>query len=236
MHKTSTVIIFLGPPGAGKGTQAARLSSELGIPAISTGDMLRRATQSESELGRVVGTIMASGQLVSDELINQVVAERLQCEECARGCILDGYPRTAAQARYLERTLNQLGMPEPIVFNFELSLEKIVHRLSRRRQCARCGGIFSINRNAESIRCPNDRALLVQRADDNPAAIRKRLEVYSATANELIDFYRRRNFHAIDGQRAPKQITEQLLTLLSTPARHRAPVHSVVTPAAAMSA
>src|ERR1700761_2196646 len=135
MPNQSTLIILLGPPGAGKGTQAARLSSALGVPAISTGEMLRQSVQSRSELGKLVESAMASGQLVSDELMNQVVADRVRRNDCQSGCILDGYPRTVAQARFLEGELNRLEMPEPIVFNLDLQIEKVIRRLSRRRQC-----------------------------------------------------------------------------------------------------
>jgi adenylate kinase len=214
MRKRSQMIIFLGPPGAGKGTQAARLSAALGIPAISTGEMLRHAAQSRTELGKIVESVMASGQLVSDDLINQVVAGRLRHSDCHWGCILDGYPRTVSQARFLDALLNRLDLPEPIVFNFELQVEKVVHRLTRRRQCPKCGGIFSINRNAESIRCQNDGTLLIQRADDKPLAIRQRLELYRNTSAGLIDFYRSRNYHEIIASRSPKHVSEELLALL----------------------
>jgi adenylate kinase len=189
----------------------------LNIPAISTGDMLRRTATSGSELGKLVGRVMASGELVGDDLINQVVAERLGAHDCASGCILDGYPRTVAQARFLDSLLDQLGMSEPVVFNFDLGIEKVIHRLSRRRQCPKCGSIFSLNRNAESIRCHKDGALLIQRADDKPEAIRQRLEVYRATCAELVDYYRTRSYHEIAGHGTPKQISHELLSILDTP-------------------
>jgi adenylate kinase len=217
------VIIFLGPPGAGKGTQAACLSSVLNIPAISTGDMLRRTAQSGSELGKLVGRVMASGELVTDDLINQVVAERLGAHDCAAGCILDGYPRTVAQARFLDSLLDQVNMSEPVVFNFDLPIEKVIHRLSRRRQCPKCGGIFSTNPHAESIRCRKDGTLLIQRADDKPEAIRQRLQVYRATSAELINYYRSRNYHEIAAHRMPQQISHELLSLLDT---RPTPVHA----------
>lgn len=224
MRKPPTVIILLGPPGAGKGTQAARLSAALNIPAISTGEMLRQAAKSKSETGKLVQSIMASGQLVSDELINRVVADRLQQGDCQGGCILDGYPRTVPQARFLDTLLNRLGLPEPVVFNFDVALEKIVHRLSRRRQCPKCGAIFSLNRNAESLRCEYDETLLLQRADDNPVAVRRRLEVYQATFADLVGFYRTRNYHQIDGARPPEVISQELLGLLVRPTPARAAV------------
>lgn len=214
MPTLSQLIIFLGPPGSGKGTQAADLSATLGIPAISTGEMLRQAAQSRSEVGRIVERVMASGQLVSDDLINQVVAERLREKDCQAGCILDGYPRTVAQARFLEDLLDRLGLPEPIVFNFELEVEKIIHRLTRRRQCPKCSAIYSVNRNAESIRCQKDGALLVQRADDNAAAIRQRLELYKNTCADLVEFYRTRTYHEIVASRPPQHISDELLARL----------------------
>lgn len=217
MRKPSIVVIFLGPPGAGKGTQAARLSAALNIPAVSTGEMLRQAAKSGSETGKLVEAVMASGQLVSDELINRVVADRLRQRDCRHGCILDGYPRTVAQARFLERLLEDLNLPEAVVFNFDLALEKIVHRLSRRRQCPKCGGIFSLNRNAESIRCQKDGTLLVSRTDDNPVAIRQRLEVYRASCANLVDFYRTRSYHEIDAARSPAAISQDLLKVVALP-------------------
>jgi adenylate kinase len=232
MRKPSTVVIFLGPPGGGKGTQAARLSDALSIPAVSTGEMLREAAKSGSETGKLVSSVMASGQLVSDELINRVVADRLRQGDCRHGCILDGYPRTVAQARFLERLLEDLNLSEPAVFNLHLAVEKIVHRLSRRRQCPKCGGIFSLNRNAESIRCEKDGALLIHRADDNPAAIRQRLEVYRATFADLIDFYRSRNYHEIDAARSLNAISQELLKLLAMSVAARG-LHKLAAPALA---
>ncbi len=216
MPECSTVVIFLGPPGAGKGTQAARLSEALGIPAISTGEILRQAAQSGTELGKAVQSVMASGQLVSDDLMNEVVADRLSRRDCRHGCILDGYPRTVSQARFLEALLDRLNLPEPVIFNLNLAPEKIVARLSRRRQCPQCGGIYSIKPYSAPPRCERDGSVLVQRPDDAPATIRQRLEVYRATSEALADFYRTRNYYEISAARTPKHISKELLRLIAT--------------------
>ncbi len=236
MREHSTVIVFLGPPGSGKGTQAARLSETLGIPAISTGEMLRQAAKSRSELGKIVESVMARGQLVSDDLINQVVADRLRRADCGSGCILDGYPRTQSQAHYLKALLNRLHLPEPVIVNFEISVEEVISRLSGRRQCPQCGGIFTVRPDVEPTRCNRDGTLLIQRADDNPAAIRKRLELYHATSADVINFYRTENYHEISASQPPKQISDELLRLLGRHTRTpRAPAvrHPMHLPATA---
>ena len=145
-----SIVIFLGPPGCGKGTQAARLSSELQIPAISTGEILRQACESGSELGKTVRSVLESGQLVSDELMNQVVSQRLLADDCQDGCILDGYPRTVPQARFLSGWLQSHRMRAPLVVDFSLDDFEIVNRLSRRRLCGQCGRVYgpSTNRGA----------------------------------------------------------------------------------------
>ena len=216
MRNAATVIIFLGPPGAGKGTQAARLSAALGLPAISTGEMLRQAAIGGSLLGKTIHKVMAAGQLVSDDLINQVVERRLRQSDCESGCVLDGYPRTECQARFLESLLRRLEMPEPVVFDFHLTAEYVIQRLSHRRQCPLCGQILSLDLSAGPSYCDRDGALLVQRADDNPAAIRQRLNLYKATFTDLVSYYRTRNYHEIDASRTPDEVASELLAVLDT--------------------
>jgi len=216
-HAQIPTVIFLGPPGSGKGTQAARLSNELGIPAISTGEMLRRECRSGSPLGRAVQSILSSGQLVSDELMNQVVASRLRERDCRAGCILDGYPRTVAQARFLDTLLGGLQMRRPIVFDFEISCEEIVGRLSRRRQCAECGRIFSVEpeKAAEKLTCERDGSPLVERADDNPDTVRERLRQHERNAAELVHYYRDQDYHRICATRGADEICDELLNLVA---------------------
>ncbi len=163
----------------------------LGIPAISTGEMLRRECQSGSRLGEAVQSVLASGQLVGDDLINQVVASRLSQRDCELGCILDGYPRTLAQARFLDALLRKLQMPAPVVFSFEITCEEVVARLGRRRQCSGCGQIFSFDAdtNASESFHHCDGAQLIQRPDDDPAVIRERLRVHKDNVGELVRYY-----------------------------------------------
>ncbi len=218
MCADAKVIIFLGPPGSGKGTQAARLSPALGVPTVSTGDMLRRECASGSNLGRSVQSILASGQLVSDDLINQVVGSRLRESDCKAGYILDGYPRTVSQAQYLDELLGRLRMPSPVVFDFEISTEEIVARLSSRRQCMQCGAISSIDEksNGTDLFCERDGAELIQRPDDNPATIRERLRLYERNAGKLLRYYGKRNCHRIRAARPPEAVLNDLLARLGS--------------------
>jgi adenylate kinase len=230
------VIILVGPPGSGKGTQAAQVSPVLGIPTISTGEMLRRECQTGSALGRAVQAILASGQLVSDDLMNQVISSRLREADCQHGFLLDGYPRTVSQARFLDQLLTALNMRRPVVFHFDISDEDVVSRLARRLQCAQCGRIFSMDsklRNGNSIDspmlCDRDGSKLVHRADDNVSSIRERLRLYEDNASRLIGYYRNRRYHRICAGRPPEEISKELLTILSShstapipPARARA--------------
>jgi adenylate kinase len=212
-------IILIGPPGSGKGTQAAQVSPALGIPAISTGEMLRRECQSGSRLGKAVQTILASGQLVSDRVMNQVMSSRLREADCQHGFLLDGYPRTVSQARFLDRLLTGLNIPNPVVFLFDISNEDVVSRLMRRLQCVECGRIFSMrNLNGDSpdaeILCDRDGSRLIHRADDNAASIHERLWVYEENATRLIGYYRTRGYHRICANRAPEDITNELLDII----------------------
>jgi len=191
MKMSAKVIVFLGPPGSGKGTQAARLSTALGIPTVSTGEMLRRECQSGSDLGNQVQNVLASGRLVSDDLINRTVANRLLQRDCELGCILDGYPRTVAQAQHLDSLLANLDLPAPVIFDFEVSCEEVVARLDHRRQC-------------------------VQRTDDHPATVRERLRLYEENAAEMIRYYQARRFHRIQASGLPDEIFDEIIGALAS--------------------
>lgn len=206
MQELAHVVILLGPPGAGKGTQSARLSAALGIPAISTGEILRSECQSGSDLGREVEAVLARGELVSDPIMNELVTRRLGEPDCARGCILDGYPRTLDQARYLEN----LNFAVPRVFDFIVSARDVISRLGGRKYCPACGQTFS----ASQIFCSQDGLPLVQREDDKPAVIRERLRVYRRNMNKLVRFYRAKDYHPIHATRAPDMVFQELLRLL----------------------
>lgn len=210
--KSGQIIIFLGPPGAGKGTQASRLSAEFGIPAISTGDMLRRECQSGSKLGRTIEQVLASGELVGDDLVNRVVAARLRHFDCRRGCILDGYPRTLSQAVFLNSLVARMNLPLPVIFDFDLDPHDVIARLARRRQCAVCGRAVSVDPNAPKgeLFCDRDGAPLVQRNDDTPAVIHERLRQYRHNTGELVRFYSGANYHRLVATGTPDQVSETL--------------------------
>ncbi len=216
MYRHSKAIILMGPPGSGKGTQASRLSAALEIPAISTGEILRRECQAGTELGKELEGILRSGQLVSDELMERVVESRLAKSDCREGCILDGFPRTADQAKFLDTLLSRLRMAHPVIFDFEVSAGELIERLRRRRQCPTCSRIYSTDGSLATapMLCRNDRSLLVPRADDQPAVIRERLRTHERHASELIRYYRSRDYHPIAAALSPDRVSAQLFGLL----------------------
>ena len=187
-------LVFLGPPGAGKGTQAERLSKELGIPHISTGEILRHAVSQGSPLGIEASKFLQAGQLVPDDLMVRVVSERLSHKNRERGYILDGFPRTLVQARALEAELQRSSNSLDAVIYFDVSKEVAIRRLSGRRVCPKCGENFHVDSRppASDSRCDQCKTPLVQREDDRPETIARRLEIYDARTAELIRHYEAR--------------------------------------------
>ena len=212
-------LIFLGPPGAGKGTQSRQVAEFLGIPHISTGDMLREHVQKGTPLGRLARDFMDRGELVSDEVVSEMVRERLREPGCEKGFLLDGYPRTLAQARTLQELLQQSGLGTPIVINLRLAYNVIVERLSGRRICPVCQRTYNLNSQPprhDGV-CDQDGASLQQRPDDCEEAIRERLLAYEAQTAPLIDYYREEaRFLDVDGDRSPDRIAQELIQLLAT--------------------
>jgi len=196
---------MFGPPGAGKGTQASRLAVERGIPKISTGDILRDAVQAGTELGRQAKAVMDAGELVSDETMVGIVRERLERDDAASGFILDGFPRTVAQALALDAFLE--GRDPLVVVELAVPDDNLVNRLSKRRVCARCGAIVGPQPDvlpAESATCGTCGGTLVQRSDDREDVVRERLRVYHQRTSPLVEFYKRRpSFRSLDGSHGP---------------------------------
>jgi adenylate kinase len=185
-------VIFLGPPGAGKGTQAKRVAEQFGVPHLSTGDMLREHVAKGTELGRKAGPIMASGALVPDDIVLGMVEERIARPDCERGFVFDGFPRTLAQAEALNRILEQLDFGDPVVIFFRVSDDVLMRRLSGRRMCKVGGEIYNIYDHPPRVegRCDNDGGELVQREDDQPGVVRQRLAAYERQTMPLVDYYR----------------------------------------------
>lgn len=186
-------LILLGPPGAGKGTQAEFLVTKYGVPHISTGDMLRAAVSNGTELGLQAKEYMDAGKLVPDELVIGIVRERLSESDCATGFLLDGFPRTIPQAEALDGAIAEIGLEAATVVNMEVADEELIQRLSGRRMCRKCGAIYHISRDGVDVGdgCPAEGCdgEIYQRSDDQAEAIRQRLEVYKAQTAPLIDYY-----------------------------------------------
>lgn len=185
-------LVLLGPPGAGKGTQAKVLSDEFKIPHISTGDILREAVRSETEIGVKARGFMDRGELVPDDIVIEIVAQRLIKPDCRRGFILDGFPRTRAQAEELDSTLAKLKCPIDLTIYFETSIDTIISRLSGRRVCQNCGANYHIKNIPPKVsgKCDLCGADLYQRNDDKEETVRKRIAVYEETVPEIINYYK----------------------------------------------
>jgi adenylate kinase len=206
-------LILLGPPGAGKGTQAKLLAKRCGVPHLSTGDMFREAIRRGTPTGLLAKPFLESGQLVPDEIVMKTVEERLAQSDCGRGCVFDGFPRTLPQAETLDRTLERLGFGEPIVVDIQVDPEKLLRRLSGRRTCSVGGeiyNIFDLPPKVDGI-CDNDGGKLVQRADDHPEIVKKRLVAYERQTRPLSDYYRRKGVLAIlDGSGRTEDVSRAL--------------------------
>ena len=217
--KPAPAVILFGSPGSGKGTQAKLLRHCLKGPHISTGDMLRQHILQGDEIGRNVQQLMKSGRLVSDELANQLVEERLKHEDCAGGVILDGYPRTLNQAGVLLAMLKRRNF-EPAVVHLMVDYERIVARLSGRRQCPVCGTLYSLTTNPPKVSgiCDLDGAALITREDDRESVIRERLNQYELQTRPLLEYFRDVGVPMveIDGQGfAPEEIMQRVCGALA---------------------
>jgi len=183
--------ILLGPPGAGKGTQAKMLTERYGVPQVSTGDILRAAVAAGTPLGKEAKAYMDRGALVPDEVVIGIVRDRLGEADCRKGYLLDGFPRTVAQAEALSRMLKKLGAPLPRVASLEVGEEELVKRLSGRRTCPACGEPFHVESHPPRVEgiCDKCGGRLIQREDDREETIRRRLQVYRKETEPLIGYY-----------------------------------------------
>jgi adenylate kinase len=213
MDKEKLAIIMLGPPGAGKGTQARKISDALVLPHISTGDMLREALKNETELGKKARTYLDSGALVPDELVDAIVAERLSREDCSRGFILDGYPRTIPQAQFLGSLVQKDGS-RPVTLGMEVDEDVLIKRLSSRWTCPKCGKIFNADLDPGKVggRCDECSAALVQRRDDTAEVIVERLQVYKRATQPLVQYYQEQgSYVAVKGEGSVERIFDSVM-------------------------
>jgi adenylate kinase len=212
-------LVLLGPPGSGKGTQGERLQEDLRLPYYATGDILRAAVRDETELGRTAKEYMDRGDLVPDEVIVGVIAERIDSAEALDGFILDGFPRTMPQAEALDAKLVELGRAVTAVLLIDVSDDEVVRRLGGRRTCAENGHVFHVEFNPpqqEGV-CDLDGSELIVRDDDKPEVIRKRLETYHEKTEPLVSYYDERSvLRQIQGTAAPDEVAEEIRRTLAT--------------------
>lgn len=193
LGKLDHAVIFLGPPGSGKGTQAKVLAAKYGVPHLSTGDMLREHIAKGTMLGLKAKPIMDRGDLVPDSLVLKMVAERIERPDCSSGFVFDGFPRTVAQAQYLGELLRQHGLRKPFVIHLVISQTLLIRRLTGRRTCSVGGEIYNIFDRPPKVEgiCDNDGGELIQRPDDREEVIRQRLRAYEKQTSPLVSYYRR---------------------------------------------
>ncbi len=210
-------IIMLGAPGAGKGTQADKICEKFGIPHISTGDIFRANIKNNTELGQKAKSYMDQGLLVPDELTCDLVADRVQNEDCKNGYVLDGFPRTIPQAEALEKVLADMGTQIDFAINVEVPDENIINRMSGRRACITCGAtyhIVHIPTKVEGI-CDKCGSELVLRDDDKPETVKKRLDVYHEQTQPLIDFYSGKGvLKEVDGTKDMAEVFQAIVDIL----------------------
>ena len=202
------ILLLFGPPGSGKGTQAAFLADRFQIPAISTGEMFRAECQAGTELGKRASEIMSQGGLVGDEIVNAMVANRISRPDCAGGFLLDGYPRTVPQAIEFSALLKQKGLPDPMVIHLDVADDLLVARLTARRQCPQCKRIYNLQSQPPEVadHCDDDGVRLIAREDDREAVIRQRLLAYHELTGPILDWYGASKVYGVDGGMAPDEV------------------------------
>lgn len=226
-HESSRIVgpvILFGPPGAGKGTQSKRVEERYHIPQISTGDILRQNVKADTPLGRAAKEVMAKGQLVPDDLVNPMVADRVREPDCDHGFILDGFPRTAAQAGWLDAFLEHefFDNSQPvngllIVIQLKVDYTELLLRLTGRRTCPTCGTIYNVHLTPPKVDelCDKDGTKLVIRPDDREEVIRERLNAYSQQTQPVADYYEHQGrLLSVNGDLAIDQVTAQIFCLI----------------------
>jgi len=206
-------LIFLGPPGAGKGTQSKRVAQRYDVPHLSTGDMLREAVSRGTELGRLAKPIMERGELVPDNIVMGMVEERLSRPDAARGFIFDGFPRTIPQAEQLDAILKRRGFSKPIVVEFHVSPDVLLHRVAGRWTCSVGGETYNVFERPPKVPgvCDNDGGKLVQRTDDQPEVVKERFAAYERQTKPLADYYRSHGvLEVVDGTAGVEEVSRAL--------------------------
>ncbi len=210
-------LILIGPPGAGKGTQAQRLADKLKLPHVATGDIFRRAISEETPMGKKAKAYLDGGELVPDEVTNGLIKERLQQEDVKEGFILDGYPRNLNQARALDEILDSLGLELDLALEIDLPDEEVINRLGGRRVCLECGATYHLSFQPPAVEgsCDSCGEQLVQREDDKEETILQRLKVYHQQTEPIIKYYRREGLlRAVDGKATIDEVFAQLLQMI----------------------
>ena len=202
------ILLLFGPPGCGKGTQASFLAEKFHIPAISTGEMFRAECKAGTQLGKMACTLLSRGELVPDEIVNEIVAGRIAQEDCAQGFLLDGYPRTVPQAASFSNLLQQRKLPQPVVIHLDVADSDLVARLTSRRQCPTCKRIYNLLSQPPRVSgvCDEDGAALAERDDDKEAVVRQRLHAYKELTGPILDWYGEPAVRRVDGALPPDQV------------------------------
>lgn len=216
-QKLDRAVIFLGPPGAGKGTQAKELAKKYGVPHLSTGDMLREHVSQGTPLGLEAKPIMARGDLVPDSLVLKMVRERIERPDCSHGFVFDGFPRTVAQAQYLGVLLRSHGYRTALVIYFAIDPALVLRRITGRRMCKVGGEIYNVFERPTKVpgRCDNDGGELEQRPDDREEIVGPRLQAYEKQTKPLVAYYRRLGrLHDVDAAKSVDDVTRQVMEIV----------------------
>lgn len=210
------VILLFGPPGCGKGTQAPAISRQWKIPAISTGEMLRAEVAANTPLGQHAAVVLAAGKLIGDDTVNDMLVQRISRPDSEKGFLLDGYPRTVAQATFLDQLLLRLGFLRPLILHLSTPKSVIIERISNRRQCPTCGRIYNLLflPPARPGVCDDDGSRLIRRKDDTPEIVENRFVEYEDQTKPVIDHYKDGCYHLINANRPSSEVFRDIQTFI----------------------